>query len=114
MSIHLPNRNALPSFPGNRAPSRRERLAPLAYAGGLLAIGAALLVAKPRIGNVPASMLSKDAPKGSRWRRAAQVGRDGASTFAPTNVTDSIGRSLMIGGAALVIARLLDEAVGKR
>jgi len=34
-------------------------------------------------------------------------------TFAPSNVTDSIGRSLMLGGVALLLARALDEIAGR-
>ena len=33
--------------------------------------------------------------------------------FAPSNVTDSLGRSLLLGGAALLVARVLDEAAGR-
>lgn len=99
-------------LPAKMPPSRRERLAPVVYAGGMLAIGAALLIAKPRLGQVPQSRLSADLPTRPRWRRALRKGRDGADTFAPSNVTDSIGRSLLIGGAALLITRVLDEVSG--
>lgn len=95
------------------AAARNERFAPFAYAGGMLALGAALLIAKPKIGQVPEARQAGDAPRRSRMRRAAQIGRDGAQSFAPSNVTDSIGRSLMIGGAALLVTRLLDEASGR-
>ncbi len=86
---------------------------PVLYAGGMLAIGAILLVAKPRIGKVPAPNFRGDLPRRSRWRRAAQLGRDNVGVFAPDNVTDSIGRSLLLGGAALLLSRVLDEAVGR-
>jgi predicted phage tail protein len=33
--------------------------------------------------------------------------------FAPTNVTDSLGRSLILGGVALLLARVLDEVAGR-
>ena len=92
---------------------RNDRIAPFAYAGGMLALGAALLIANPKIGQVPEARQAGDAPRRSRMRRAAQIGRDGAQSFAPSNVTDSIGRSLMIGGAALLVTRLLDEASGR-
>ncbi|ANT62151.1 MULTISPECIES: hypothetical protein [Roseobacteraceae] len=93
--------------------SRRERLAPMLFAGGLLAIGAALLKAKPRIGHVPEPRQFGDLPRRSKARRAALTSRDHVAAFAPTNVTDSLGRSLMIGGAALLLTRLLDEAAGR-
>ncbi len=95
------------------SPDRKERLAPFAYAGGMLAAGAALLLAKPRLGHVPEPRRMGDLPRKRRWRRAAQTGRDNVQAFAPSNVTDSIGRSLIIGGAALMLTRLLDEASGR-
>ncbi len=111
MTTYLPNRASLSEkVPSSLPPTTGKRLMPLVYAGGMLAIGAALLATKPRVGHVPNARLSGDAPSGSRFRRAAQTTRDAADTFAPTNVTDSIGRSLLIGGAALVLTRLLDEA----
>ncbi|WP_238364120.1 hypothetical protein [Mesobacterium pallidum] len=90
----------------------RGSIAPVVYAGGMLAAGALLLLAKPRIGEVPDPRHRGDAPRRSRVRRAAQHGRDAAQTFAPTNLTDSIGRSLLIGGAALLIARTFDALTG--
>ncbi|WP_226623479.1 hypothetical protein [Alloyangia pacifica] len=93
--------------------SRRERLAPMLFAGGLLAVGAVLLKTKPRIGHVPEPRQFGNLPRRSKARRAALATRDQVSTFAPTNVTDSLGRSLMIGGAALLLTRLLDEAAGR-
>ncbi|CAN0589303.1 unnamed protein product [Ectocarpus sp. 12 AP-2014] len=94
--------------------TRAEKLAPYTYAGGMLALGAALLFAKPRIGKVPEARHAGDTPRRGSLRRAAQIGRDGAHAFAPSNVTDSIGRSLMIGGAALILTRLLDQASEER
>ncbi|MBE9638238.1 hypothetical protein IQ782_15400 [Salipiger pacificus] len=93
--------------------SRRDRLAPIVFAGGLLAIGALLIKAKPRIGHVPQPKQFGDLPRRSRARRAALTTRDHVAPFAPTNVTDSLGRSLMLGGAALLLTRLLDEAAGR-
>ncbi|WP_226941748.1 hypothetical protein [Pseudooceanicola spongiae] len=99
----------LPQLP----PSSKERLAPVLYAGGMLAIGAVMLIAKPRLGHVPNPSRSGDLPRASRWRRAAQVSRDNVQAFAPANVTDSLGRSLLIGGAALLLTRLFDEVSGE-
>ena len=113
MSIKLPGRANLPYVRSRTRPVDSARLLPLAYAGGLLAIGAALLIAKPRIGHVPPPVQMGSAPRSSRWRRAAQKGRDGIQAFAPVNVTDSLGRSLILGGAALLLARLLDELSGR-
>ncbi|TNF22160.1 MAG: hypothetical protein EP318_04720 [Rhodobacteraceae bacterium] len=105
--------NALPEKVKSRLPATAgKRLTPVLYAFGMVAIGAALLVTKPRIGQVPESRLSGDTPARSRLGRAAQRTRDATGTFAPTNVTDSIGRSLLIGGVALILTRVLDEALG--
>ncbi|KAA2315197.1 hypothetical protein DL237_09335 [Pseudooceanicola sediminis] len=99
---------SLPQLP----PSSQERLTPILYAGGMLAIGAVMLIAKPRLGHVPNPSRAGDLPRAARWRRAAQISRDNLHTFAPANVTDSIGRSLLLGGTALLLTRLLDEVTG--
>ncbi|APZ53471.1 hypothetical protein [Salipiger abyssi] len=110
----LPGRTNLPEIARTTLPAtRRARFAPFVYAGGLLAIGTALLVSKPRIGKVPEPRQMGNAPRRSRLRRAAQHGRDGAQAFAPSNVTDSVGRSLILGGVALLAARALDELSGR-
>ncbi|MGZ9811060.1 hypothetical protein ACXN5S_11400 [Pseudoroseicyclus sp. H15] len=94
-------------------PSNRDRLVPVVYAGGMVALGAAMLAAEPWVGEVPEAKLSgDDKPKGL-LRKSARMGRDGAQALAPTNVTDSIGRSLLIGGIALLLTRILDEIVGR-
>ena len=94
--------------------SPADRLAPLGYAGGMLALGALLVTAKPRIGHVPDPRQAGTAPGAGPLRKAARAGRDSVSVFAPTNVTDSIGRSLLLGGTALLVARLLDEMSAPR
>ncbi|MFZ5964031.1 hypothetical protein ACOXXX_13860 [Thalassococcus sp. BH17M4-6] len=115
MSNIVPDRNRLPELMQRYLPaSRQERLAPFVYAGGMVAVGLTLLLAKPRIGNVPRSALAGDGPVRSRRRRAAQKSRDVVAPFAPGNVTDSIGRSLLIGGVALGLTRLLDELSDSR
>ena len=111
----VPDRDRLPDLMERYLPAtRRERLSPLVYAGGMLTIGLALLLAKPRIGKVPRSTFSGSGPRAGRRRRAAQRSRDVVAPFAPGNVTDSIGRSLIIGGVALALTRLLDELSDKR
>ena len=42
---------------------------------------------------------------------AARKSRDGIASILPGNMTGSIGRSLMIMGAGLILVRALDELV---
>lgn len=52
--------------------------------------------------------------RGTRGRgvpRAARQARDGIARVLPTNLTGSIGRTLAIAGAGLVLVRLLDMTV---
>lgn len=112
MTAHLPKQVRKPEEALERASG--SDMAPILYAGGMLALGVALLAAKPRIGNVPEPMLRGEESSNSRLRRVAIGGRDGFRAFAPSNVTDSIGRSLIVGGAALFLTRLFDEIGSKR
>lgn len=117
MKLSLPDRPNLPALSEIRdralPAGRRERLAPLFFAGGLLTLGAILLKTKPRLAQVPAPKQFGTLPRRSRLRRGAMTARDHIEPFAPTNVTDQIGRSLLLGGAALLLTRLLDEAAGR-
>ena len=93
--------------------SNRDRLVPVVYAGGMLALGAAMLAAEPWVGDVPEAKLSGDDKPRGVFGRAARLGRDGAQALAPSNVTDTIGRSLLIGGVALLLTRIFDELLGR-
>ena len=44
-------------------------------------------------------------------RRAARKSRDGIAKVLPGNLTGSIGRSLVVMGAGLILVRALDELV---
>ena len=75
---------------------------------GLLLVGAGLLLRrwKPRALTLPDPA---DRPRHSRGvRGAATDARDGLATVLPDNLTGSIGRSLIIMGAGLVLVRALD------
>ena len=81
-----------------------------------LLIGAALLGAGIALRQVQPSVLSlPDRPDqlhtGRGLQRAARKTRDGIASVLPSNLTGSIGRSLAIMGAGLVMVRLLDMAV---
>ena len=47
----------------------------------------------------------------SGWERRARIARDGVAKVLPSNLTGSVGRSLIVMGAGLVLVRLLDMAV---
>lgn len=94
-------------------PSTRERLAPMAVAAGLIAAGAMLWRAKPSALQMPEAAPLGDAPRRGFLRRAARQSRDGLGHFAPDNLSDSLGRSLVLAGGALLATRLLDEIAGR-
>ncbi len=85
------------------------RLKPIVYGGALAGVGYLLLKAKPAFGEMPETHVSKRKRR-SKASKAARFARDGAKTLAPGNLTDKMGKSLLIGGIAMVAARLLDEA----
>ncbi|MFW2544551.1 hypothetical protein ACN2XU_18095 [Primorskyibacter sp. 2E107] len=114
---HVPSKDDLPSVSDIRRKvlptSNRDRIVPIVVGGGLVALGALLLKARPLVGEMPPARQFGDAPEGARWRRAAALARDRVEPFAPASITDQIGKSLMMGGAALLMTRLLDEAAGQ-
>lgn len=91
---------------------RRDRLKPFIFGGSLIAIGSMLLRVKPSVGQVPDPKPYGTSGRNRLRRRMAHRVRDGAASFAPTNVTDQIGKSLVLGGTSLLVARVLDEYLG--
>jgi hypothetical protein len=85
-----------------------DRWKPIVYGGALAGVGLLLLKVSPSVGEMPKASLSKGTSN-SRRSKVARVARDGAEQLAPGNVTDKLGRSLLIGGLAMISARLLDE-----
>lgn len=81
-----------------------------------LLIGAVLIAGGLLLRNWNPSALSlpdkADGPhRDSGRQKAARRTRDGIARILPGNMTGSIGRSLLIMGAGLVLVRLLDMAV---
>jgi hypothetical protein len=82
---------------------------------GLAMVGLGLVARR-----IEPSALSLPEPSGRRkrlsevrtGRDAAKVARDGIAGFTPHNLTRSIGRTLILMGAALLAVRALDELVG--
>jgi hypothetical protein len=78
---------------------------------GLALVGAGLVLRQ-----IQPSVLSLPQPDGADRndrgvRRAARKSRDGLAGILPSNLTGSIGRSLMIMGLGLVTIRALDALV---
>ncbi|MBP0481474.1 hypothetical protein [Sagittula salina] len=95
-------------------PSKRARLSPLVYGAGLIAVGVMLRKVKPEVGTAPNPLQFGAARGASKRLRSAAFARDRAANFAPSNITDKLGTSLVLGGIAMVTARVLDEAVGRK
>ncbi len=78
---------------------------------GLALVGAGLALRR-----IQPSVLSLPEPDGADHndrgvRRAARKSRDGLAGVLPSNLTGSVGRSLMIMGLGLVAIRALDALV---
>ncbi len=78
---------------------------------GAALIGGGLLIRRWQ----PSALALPDRPEAthrySGARRAARHLRDGVARVLPSNLTGSIGRTLLIMGAGLVLVRLLDGVV---
>jgi hypothetical protein len=90
----------------------RDRLKPFLIGAGLLTAGAMLLRVKPEFGQVPDPRPYGRTANGRLRKGFAHRVRDGAATFAPSNLTDQLGKSLLMGGTAMLVARVLDEYLG--
>jgi hypothetical protein len=86
-----------------------QRRSPLL--AGLALLGAGLLVRgwQPRLLDMPEP--SGDEPRDQGVARAARKSRDGLAQVMPGNLTGSIGRSLVLMGAGLIMVRALDLLV---
>ncbi|MCO6383630.1 MAG: hypothetical protein JXQ91_17120 [Vannielia sp.] len=107
--------NMKPAIPKDLLPAEdtRNRLLPVAVACGLVAAGALLWRAKPRALEIPDPTPLAGNPSRSLFKRMARRSRDGVHKVAPSNISVSLGRSLVIAGGALLVTRLLDELAGE-
>lgn len=79
---------------------------------GLALLGAGLMVRRWRPRALTLPDRKEDENREDRGvARAARKSRDGIAAILPSNMTGSIGRSLMIMGAGLILVRALDELV---
>ena len=91
-----------------------ERLAPIAFAAGVVVAGAAIWRAQPSAFDMPEATPIGDDDAPGRVARFARGSRDRLARIAPDNLAVSIGRSLVISGAALLIVRLFEELSARR
>ncbi len=79
---------------------------------GIALLGAGLLMRRwrPSVLNLP-DRPEKSSHADRGIARAARKSRDGVATVLPRNMTGSIGRSLIIMGAGLIMVRAFDELV---
>lgn len=87
-----------------------ERIAPLAFGAGIIATGALLSRFRPAILDMPTATPRHREPSGRTGKAVARI-RDGADHMAPDNMSAKLGKSLVLAGAAMLAARLLDEVV---
>ncbi len=78
---------------------------------GIALLGAGILIRQWQPGalRLPEPVNHRRRDRG--LRRAARKSRDGLAMILPSNLTGSIGRSLMIMGAGLLTLRVLDLLV---
>ena len=83
--------------------------APLILGAALIGGGLLLRQWQPKALALPDRPAVTHRDRGAR--RVARLTRDGIARVLPGNLTGSIGRTLLIMGAGLVLVRLLDAAV---
>ncbi len=78
---------------------------------GMLAAGFLLRRTAPRALNLPEPGRRKRLRDVGSGKDAAHVARDGIANVTPRNLTSSLGRTLIMMGAATIAIRALDELV---
>ncbi|WP_407494745.1 hypothetical protein [Pseudooceanicola sp. MF1-13] len=86
---------------------------PFAAGAAVVAAGFALTRIRPSALDLPNPTGRGDGASG-RVARAVGVARDGADKVAPDNVASQIGRSLVMAGSAMLVARVLDEVMSRQ
>ncbi len=83
--------------------------APLIIGAALIGGGLLLRQWQPALLSLPERPVGPRRDRGAR--RVARQARDGIARFLPGNLTGSIGRTLLIMGAGLILVRLFDAVV---
>lgn len=82
---------------------------PLLLGAGLVGLGVLLRVLRPRALDLPRRDTPLRRPRNASRGEVARFARDGITEVLPDNLSDSVGRSLLLIGAGLIVARALDE-----
>ncbi|WP_424933168.1 hypothetical protein [Amaricoccus macauensis] len=91
---------------------RGSEFAPYLVGLAMVGLGLAARRVEPDLLSLPEPSETRKRLRDVRTGRdAARVTRDGIASFIPANLTKSMGRTLIIMGAALVAVRALDELV---
>ncbi|WP_136636643.1 hypothetical protein [Pseudooceanicola onchidii] len=94
----------------DRVTSNWDRIAPFAFGLGIVATGALMSRFRPSVLDMPSATPRRAEPRHRAARAVARV-RDGADHVAPDNMSSKLGKSLVMAGAAMLVARVLDELV---
>jgi len=81
---------------------------PFAAAIGLALTGAALMRWRPSALDMPEPNASPRLPDFRDGKDIIQQVREGAAALSPHNLTDTLGRSLIVSGGLLLIIRAID------
>ena len=91
--------------------SRGAEYTPFLIGLGLIGLGLAARRVEPDTLRLPEPAERPDLRNIRSGSDAARAARDGIAGFMPRNLTKSLGRTMILMGAALVAVRALDELV---
>ncbi|SIS83693.1 hypothetical protein SAMN05421759_104183 [Roseivivax lentus] len=91
--------------------SRKADHTPFLIGLGLIGLGLAARRVEPDALRLPEPAERPDLRNIRSGKDAARAARDGIAGFVPRNLTKSLGRTMILMGAALVAIRALDELV---
>jgi len=90
-----------------------QRWKPFAAGLAVVTAGFALTRIRPSSLDLPNPTGRGDGASG-RVAKAVGLARDGADRVAPDNVASQVGRSLVMAGSAMLVARVLDELMSQQ
>jgi len=90
-----------------------DAAAPFAAAIGLTVVGAVLVKWRPDVLEMPEPNANPRLPDFRDHRDVALQLRESAAALSPRNLMDTLGRSLIISGALLLVVRAIDGLNGE-